>query len=189
MPSNHFQYTPFYCEENIWYLAQEECFRGHETMIAIISGKGRYRRLWFQRSAENPESPVYWDYHAILLSYQNGWQVWDLDTTLELPSPAYTYFCKTFLQSNIDVENTDVILRLIPADDYVRGFSSDRSHMRLPSGAWAARPPEWPMILHGEKSNLLDWLDIINDKPGQVVTLAQLMSGLGRNEFSFCEHE
>ena len=170
-----YRYTPCYCEENIWHLAREDCFRGRETIAAIISGKGPYRKLWYQRNAENPESPVYWDYHVILLSNNNGWYVWDLDTTLGLKVPAETYFRKTFLQSSLDAEQTDVILRLMPAEDYIQNFSSDRSHMRLPSGAWAAPPPKWPIILNQEKSNLLDWLDINQKKPGQVLTLDKFM--------------
>ncbi len=53
--------------------------------------------------------------------------------------------------------------------------------------------PKWfyeriPQLYSSLKN--FDWAGTyINDKPGHVVTLAQLMSGLGRNEFSFCEHE
>ena len=110
MPSRDFRYTPFYCEENIWHLAQEECFHGREAFAAIISGKGNYRRLWFQRQAEDQESPVFWDYHVLLLVFDDGWRVWDLDTTLGLPVAADTYFQKTFLYSRSDLENCDVIL-------------------------------------------------------------------------------
>jgi len=173
--THRFRYTPFYCEENIWHLAQEECFRGQETYAVLISGKGPYRRLWFQGNAKQPDLPVLWDYHAILLSYRKGWWVWDLDTTLGLPVSADTYFARTFLRSNLDAKDADVILRLIQADEYVERFSSDRSHMKLPSGAWAAPPPEWPMIQNERESNLLDWLDISKVGPGQVLTLAEFV--------------
>jgi len=42
--------------------------------------------------------------------------------------------------------------------------------MKLPSGDWAAPPPQWAMIQNGEASNLLDWLDVSKDGPGQVLT-------------------
>jgi len=171
-----FRYTPFYCEENVWQLAREERFLEHETLAVIISGRGPSRRLWYQRNALHPALPVHWDYHLVLLSYNDGWQVWDLDTTLELPVPVETYVHKTFLQANVEAGNTDVILRLIPVGEFVRDFSSDRSHMELPSGEWAAPPPEWPMIMQGAKSNLLDWLDIDRDGPGQVLTLVEFMT-------------
>ena len=172
----NFRYTPFYCEENIWHLAQEQCFRGQEAFVSIVSGKGSYRRLWFQNQAVDQESPVLWDYHVLLLVFDNGWQVWDLDTTLGLPVPVETYFQKTFLNSDTDLENCDVILRLIPSEGYVRSFSSDRSHMLSPTGEWLAPPPAWPAITKGDKSNLLDWLNIARDDPGQVQTLAEFMS-------------
>ncbi len=171
-----FRYTPFYCEENIWHLAQEKCFLGLDTFVAIVSGKGSYRRLWFQNQAADQESPVFWDYHVLLLVFDNGWHVWDLDTTLGLPVTAETYFQKTFLNSGIDLENCDVILRLIASESYVRSFSSDRSHMLSPTGEWLAPPPAWPAITKGNKSNLLDWLDIGRDDPGQVQTLSEFMS-------------
>lgn len=175
--THFFRYTPFYCEENIWHLAQEECFRGQETHAVLISGKGPYRRFWCQGNAEHPDFPVFWDYHAILLSYRKGWRVWDLDTTLGLPVAADTYFHQTFLRPSLEAKDTDVILRIIAAEEYVERFSSDRSHMKLPSGAWAASPPEWAMIQNERESNLLDWLDVSKDEPGQLVTLAELVEG------------
>ena len=170
------QYTPFYCEENIWHLAQEKCFQGRKAFVSIVSGKGSYRRLWFQNQAADQESPVFWDYHVLLLVFDNGWHVWDFDTTLGLPVAAETYFQKTFLNSGIDLENCDVILRLVPSESYVHSFSSDRSHMLSPTGEWLAPPPAWPAITKGDKSNLLDWLDIGREDPGQVQTLSEFMS-------------
>lgn len=175
--NQRFRYTPCYCEENIWHLAREDCFREQETHAVLISGKGPCRRLWYQGNAKHPDLPVLWDYHAILLSYRKGWWVWDLDTTLGLPVSADSYFRKTFLRSNLEAKDTDVILRLIPAAEYVERFSSDRSHMKLPSGAWAASPPEWHMIQNEKETNLLDWLDVSKDGPGQVLTLAEFAPG------------
>lgn len=175
MRTTHFQYTPFYCEENIWQLAQEHCFRGQQTMVVMVSGKGSHRRLWLQNQSRNPQTPVLWDYHVILLSFDDGWWVWDLDTVLGLPVHAATYFPATFLPPGVDAKNCDVILRLIKAEDYVRDFSSDRSHMKKPNGQWQAPPPEWPTIVNGGRSNLLDWLDIERDSPGQVLTLVDFI--------------
>ena len=175
MRPENFLYRSCYCEENIWHLAREEWFRERATMVVIVSGEGRYRRLWFQNNAESLEAPVYWDYHVILLAYEEDWWVWDLDTSLGLPVLADTYFHKTFLQQNIDVAHTDVILRLVQAEEYVRKLSSDRAHMRLPSGEWLAPPPDWPMILHGKDPNLPDWININYAVPGKVLTLAEFM--------------
>ncbi len=176
IPTHKFHHTPFYCEENIWHLVQEACFQGQEAQIAIISGEGDYRRLWHQSQAQNAESPVYWDYHVILLVRDKRKWVWDLDTTLGLPILADRYFSETFLGPGVDVENCDVTLRLIEADYYVQNFSSDRSHMRDANGEWLAPPPGWPAIMNASKSNLIDWLDISRDDPGRLFSLSDCIN-------------
>ncbi len=35
---------------------------------------------------------------------------------------------------------------MIPAESYLKSFSSDRSDMRTPDGGWYALPPKWPTI-------------------------------------------
>jgi hypothetical protein len=175
MRRENFLYRSCYCEENIWHLAREEWFRELETVVVIVSGEGRYRRFWFQANAESPDAPVYWDYHVILLAYDKDWWVWDLDTRLGLPVLADIYFRKTFLPQSIDITRNDVILRLISAEEYVSKLSSDRAHMKLPSGEWVAPPPEWPMIIQGKDPNLLDWINIHHAAPGIVLTLAEFI--------------
>lgn len=174
-----FRYTPRYCEENIWHLAGDPRLSTGELLVALITGKGPYRPFWFQRVAADSQVPVWWDYHVILLQHQDAWRVWDLDTTLELPLAADAYLEKTFLNAVIEPEDTDVLLRLIPAAYYVEHFSSDRSHMRLPSGEWVAEPPGWPMIFRDGRSNLLEWLDVANAEPGRLLSLAACL-----NEFA-----
>ena len=180
-----FRYTPFYCEENIWHLAQDPCFGGQDALVALISGEGSHRRLWHQSQAESPDSPVFWDYHVILLIRDRHWWVWDLDTTLGLPILADRYFPETFLGPGVDAENSDVTLRLIEADYYVQNFSSDRSHMRDANREWLAPPPGWPAIMKASKSNLIDWLDISRDGPGRVRFLAECIKNAGRDSPAF----
>ena len=167
-----FHYTPYYCEENIWHLAQESCFREQQVLVAMISGEGDYRRLWHQSQAPNAESPVYWDYHVILLVHDRRWWVWDLDTTLGLPVLADQYFSATFFGHGVDAENCDVTLRLIQAAYYVQNFSSDRSHMRDANGEWLAPPPAWSEIMTASKPNLIEWLDVNHDGPGRLLRLS-----------------
>ncbi len=40
-------------------------------------------------------------------------------------------------------------------NDYLRGFASDRSHMRLSDGAWQAVPPTYPCITASGRFNRL----------------------------------
>jgi hypothetical protein len=170
-----FKYTPAYCEENIWHLASDGRFRGLDARVVLITGPGSYRKLWFQRSSEHLAFPVHWDYHVVLLVWDDIWQVWDLDTTLEFPVNASTYFRKTFRGPDESFDNTNVIFRTIDATEYIANFSSDRSHMRLPSGDWIAPPPSWPPIVKNEISNLMGWLDIESDGPGKMLSLAQII--------------
>jgi hypothetical protein len=171
-----FKYTPAYCEENIWHLASDDRFRGLDAKVVLVTGPGSHRKLWFQRCSQHDALPVYWDYHVILLVRDDNWQVWDLDTTLELPANASTYFRKTFYGPDESFQGNNVLFRTIDADEYIANFSSDRAHMRLPSGDWAAPPPAWPPIVTCEKSNLMAWLDSDSDGPGELLTLEQMIA-------------
>jgi protein N-terminal glutamine amidohydrolase len=170
-----FKYTPAYCEENIWHLASDSRFRGGDAKVVLVTGPGSHRKLWFQRCSEHAALPVYWDYHVILLVRDEIWQVWDFDTTLAFPESASTYFRKTFRGPDESFDNPNVIFRTIEAKEYIANFSSDRSHMKLPSGDWAAPPPSWPPIVNSVSSNLMAWLDIESDGPGELLTLEQII--------------
>ncbi|MFT5112555.1 MAG: hypothetical protein ACI8P9_001882 [Parasphingorhabdus sp.] len=170
-----FKYTPAYCEENIWHLASDGRFRELDARVVLVTGPGSHRKLWFQRCCEHTVLPVYWDYHVILLVWNDIWKVWDLDTTLEFPVDAPTYFRKTFRGPDESFNNTNVLFRTIDAREYIATFSSDRSHMRLPSGDWAAPTPSWPPIVKGEISNLVAWREIASDGPGELQTLEQII--------------
>ena len=60
--------------------------------------------------------------------------------------------------------------------------SGSRSHMKLPSGDWAAPPPSWPAIVASESLNLMAWLDIGLDGPGELLTLEQMIGFCGSGE-------
>jgi hypothetical protein len=170
-----FKYTPCYCEENIWQLARDSRFHELDARVILITGPGSHRKLWFQRSSEHVTQPVCWDYHVILLVWDNTWQVWDFDTTLDFPVNASTYFLKTFRGPDESFENTNAFFKTIEAKEYIDNFSSDRSHMRLPSGDWVVPPPSWSPIVKGGISNLIEWLDIESDGPGKVLSLEQII--------------
>ena len=170
-----FKYTPSYCEENIWHLASDSRFHGLDVRVVLVTGPGSHRKLWFQRCGESDDRPVYWDYHVILLVKDNTWQVWDFDTKLAFPTDAASYFRKTFRGPDESFDNLNVVFRAIDAKEYIENFSSDRSHMRLPSGAWLAPPPSWPAIVKNGVSNLMEWLDIESQGPGELLTLDQII--------------
>jgi hypothetical protein len=175
MPSK-FKYTPAYCEENIWHLANDDRFSELDAKVVLVTGSGSHRKLWYQRCSEHDALPVHWDYHVILLVRNDIWQVWDLDTTLELPVNASTYFRKTFYGPDESFQGNNVLFRTIDVDEFIANFSSNRSHMRLPSGDWAAPPPSWPPIVKRGKPNLMKWLDSESDGPGELLTLEQMIA-------------
>lgn len=156
------KYTPFYCEENVWHLCED----GAGTVV-VISSPSRATPLWKQRAAGDTEEPVFWDYHVILV--RDG-RVFDLDTTLPFPCPLEEYVDETFRLP------AAVRFRCFDAEDYRRGFGSDRSHMRDEHGHWRAPPPPWPAI-RGERIKLDAMIDVLSEG---VLTLPELITTLKR---------
>lgn len=148
MPADY-PYCARYCEENIWRLAQHADFAGAERVVAVISNGEQACLFWDQRACVDPNLPVWWDYHVILLVNQGEWHICDLDTALPLPVEAGAYLHRTFrLQERMPEEIRPRFL-LLPGDAYVSEFASDRSHMRDDQGNWLSPPPDWPAIKPG----------------------------------------
>lgn len=180
MIRNEFKYAPYYCEENIWQLCQEEVFRPFEKRAVLISNPTRTCALWNQRAAPLPEQPVIWDYHVILLfkSATDGWQVFDLDTTLPAPISVDLYLSNTFGNEPLS-EEFQSLFRVIDADEFVDKFSSDRSHMLTADGQWQVPPPPWPAIVRNNKSNLMELIDMRKSSIGTAMNLVEF-----RNHFA-----
>jgi hypothetical protein len=69
---------------------------------------------------------------------------------------------------------------MVEAKEYIENFSSDRSHMKLLSGDWAAPPPSWPPIVQDGISNLMEWLSfslLVTELggPSKMLTLEQVI--------------
>ena len=144
-----FKYCPFYCEENVWYLAQAPCFAESERVVAVISNAMMACLFWDQRACVESDFPVWWDYHVVLLVRRDGWQVYDLDTRLPCPSDASTWLRQTFQFQERMPERIRPRFLLFGGDVYVSDFSSDGSHMRDEEGRWQSPPPAWPPIDQG----------------------------------------
>ncbi|KAL3982812.1 N-terminal glutamine amidase family protein [Acanthocheilonema viteae] len=94
-------YTPMYCEENIWKLCKKVSASLEDLnccSVVFISNKNRMVPLWKQRVAETVgRDYVIWDYHVILLYSKSGSVlVYDFDTALSFPCDAQTYWIETF---------------------------------------------------------------------------------------------
>lgn len=168
-----YNYAPFYCEENIWHLCQETDFLPYDRSVVFVSNERKTCALWHQRARGAENEPVLWDYHVIMLYRKSGWKVYDLDTLLPTPTPIVEYLRATFGEMAVPDEFRP-LFRVIDADEFVRVFSSDRSHMLNADGTWQVPPPPWPAIERNDRSNLMELIDMKNESVGQIMDLFQL---------------
>lgn len=171
-PMTKHRYTSCYCEENIWHLCADPAVPGTQKLVLWMGSLQPYCPLWFQRSSECPDQePVWWDYHVVLLAFTDQWRVWDLDTTLDLPVSAASYFSQTFRAAML----YPPVFRVMDSDYYQRTFSSDRSHMLGADGQWLVAPPSWPAIQHDELT-FADMLNFESNLHGSLMGFNELLS-------------
>ncbi|XP_077127291.1 protein N-terminal glutamine amidohydrolase isoform X2 [Ranitomeya variabilis] len=155
-------YTSCYCEENVWKLCERIRERTPgalpECYTVFLSNDHRM------------------DYHVILLhdAGSDGQRVvYDLDTVLPFPCPCDAYIKEALRSDHLIRKDFRRKLRVIPADEYLRTFASDRSHMKDVNNEWRKPPPPYPCIKTSESSMNLD--DFISMDPrvgyGTVYTL------------------
>ena len=165
------RYVQLYCEENIWWLAQQPGLAGAE--VAIMASPDGPFAIFQQRAGPDPAEPVGWDYHVVLAAAQAGddarWQVWDLDCVLGAPLPAALWLAASFPEVERWPRRFVPRFRVLPAAQYVSLLCSDRSHM-LVAGEYQAPPPCWPVIGRGAP-NLMHWVDMNEPEPGTVMDL------------------
>ena len=172
-PAEDPRHCPFYCEENIWQLCADPRSAGEDRRVVLISNPMRQVALWFQRTAEEDGLPVIWDYHVVLFVRRGGrWWAWDLDCVLGAPLAAERWLQATFAGTAELPTSFAPRFRWISATTYREQLATDRRHMRAEDGGWLAPPPDWPTI--GEGSNLMDWVDLEQPGPGDVLDLATL---------------
>ena len=134
---NAHDYAPFYCEENVLRLCPSLV---GEAFAVLVTNASRRVEMLCQRAGGPGRGAVLWDYHAFAIGRDDGWLVWDFDTTLGFPVPAGEYLRRSFPRN----PREPPVFRVMACADYAREFRSDRSHMRRPDGTWAAPPPSWP---------------------------------------------
>ncbi len=171
-------YTPYYCEENIWHLCQESRFEKRACYAVVVSNSWATCALFNQRAATAPGSPVVWDYHVVLFAEtHDGWEVWDLDSVLERPTPMRCWFEGTFVGVGALRPRFSAQFRVIKASDYVDHLSTDRSHM-LQDDVYSQPPPSWPHIVQGPM-NLMRFVDMTQPFIGEVLTDSSLLTRFG----------
>ena len=154
-------YWPNYCEENIWRLCGEPREDDPIRRFAVfVSNTARSVALWAQRAAAEPDRPVIWDYHVVLLEeLPAGWLVTDPDCTRSSPMPAAAWIEACFRALSPAAAAFAPEFRVVDAAEYRETLCSDRSHMRTAEGAWASPPPPWPCV-GADGSNLMKFVDM-----------------------------
>jgi len=177
MPSNNlkrenFTYQAAFCEENIWHLCQQNSLQN--SYVIFIFSKGEAFPMLNQRASQHPSLPIFWDYHVVLLVMTENNQIFDFDTTLPFSTDIETYFHYSFIDENLLTDKETPLFRLVPSGEFVKLFSSDRSHMKTPSG-WLAPPPSWPCI-GSSKTNLSEFIQASNNHFGELLTHEAVLS-------------
>jgi protein-tyrosine-phosphatase len=174
-------YAPFFCEENAWHVCQDERIRELPRRVVFISNSERTCALWYQRAALVPDSPVVWDYHAVVLVEREGaWEVWDHDCTAGWQLSATRWLHLTFGLTKDLPKDLHPLFRVLDADVYVERFSSDRAHMIDEAGNYRQQPPPWPPIVpEGVAPNLQSFVDVEADFLGEVLSLDEMEARYG----------
>ena len=160
------RYAAYFCEENVWHLAQERAGRP-DVHAVFVTNRTQQVALWQQRAGD----PVIWDYHVVLFDGRN---VVDLDTTIEggPTLPVSVWLKGTFLPAP---ESLAPRFRVVGAEEFLRTFASDRSHMRGPDGTPRQPFPEWPPIRCPLGAHTLPrFLDMDDDIAGEWLDLSEL---------------
>lgn len=193
------RYCAYFCEENIWHLCTHPRVAASERAALFITNPARRVAVWGQRLSTDPNLPIAWDYHVVLLFRPPGarWQIWDLDGHLREPQPAQAWLRSSFRGEQVLPPEFLPRFRLVPATDYRRHLRSDRRHMRDAEGQELQPHPSWAPILGeplGEPlpseappaddgHNLERFLD--TEDPGfvgQVFDLGELLTHLAQTE-------
>lgn len=152
MEKTNFQYTPNYCEENVYHLLKKLLFESQSDAafhVVFISNEQKSVAIWGQ-SAGDPLNNylVVWDYHVILLGTdKNQCLVYDLDSVVGFPVPFGLYQEKGLRSNSILPDRLRRCYRVIRSDKYLHHFSSDRRHMIDSTGSgWLAPPPPYKCI-------------------------------------------
>jgi len=118
-------YTPYFCEENVWYLAQSSTLDRQDARVIFVSNQNQTVALAGQRAGKPPDHIVVWDYHVILLTHHPAPIVWDLDTKAECPIPATVWVERIFRRFPALPEEFKPLFYVTPLELYVTTFSSD----------------------------------------------------------------
>ena len=98
-----------------------------------------------------------------------------LYTSLPYPCDFQSYTKATFKTDENILEQFHRKFRVIPFEDYLLNFASDRHHMKDDKGQWLKPPPEYPCIQTTNSTNNIDeFISMkLNKGVGEVVSLCK----------------
>jgi protein N-terminal glutamine amidohydrolase len=169
-------YQAFFCEENVWRLLARPEFAEMASWAVIVANLPRDVVLLRQLAGRPVDGLIHWEYHvfAVLAEPMAGRVALDLDSELPFPCALGRYLEDTFPEG---VQRAfSPRFRVMRGSDYVRGLSSDRSHMRKADGSWLAPPPPWPApgSLSGLPCDFMEWIDVGRRLPGVLYDAARM---------------
>jgi hypothetical protein len=145
--------------------------------VVVIAAKGDVFPILCQRAAVTADTPVFWDYHVVLLWHsENEHYILDFDTTLPFCTPVARYVQQSFVDEQQLLAQFIPLLRVMSASQYVASLRSDRRHMKTTDG-WLTEPPSWSAI-SACSSNLHKFTNMTDHEFGQVLSVNQLLNGL-----------
>jgi len=156
----NYLYTSLFCEENIWQLCKSLVTEGislNQLDVLFLSSPKKHIVLFNQQFVD-PEKPLTYDYHVILKyrSQNNGIQIFDFDTRLPFPVSWETYQQASFPDPASLPPAYQIIIREIPAIEYLEYFTSDRKHMaHLPE----SEHPDYACIRARDPNRSIDLKD------------------------------
>ncbi|XP_045171566.1 protein N-terminal glutamine amidohydrolase-like isoform X2 [Mercenaria mercenaria] len=142
-------YTSCYCEENVWHLCSSVRDTQPEELgkcfCVFISNHSQTIPLWEQTASNREDGLVVWG--------SDGSSVYDLDTRLDFPCP-FQQYVRQGIQSCASLKpEFQRLFRVIPAEEFLSTFASDRSHMLDDDGKWLKPPPAYPCIKTLDSAN------------------------------------
>jgi protein N-terminal glutamine amidohydrolase len=122
--------------------------------VVFVSNPSQSVCFFYQRANADPTTPVFWDYHVLLFAHDTTTHtvnVLDIDSFLPCPCPMEEYLQHAFPDATevdpAQLEQISPLFRVVPAQKFLRHFSSDRSHMwDAARQQWRATPPNYQCI-------------------------------------------
>jgi protein N-terminal glutamine amidohydrolase len=105
---HRYHYHPCFCEENVYMLAESLVEKKKDSYlttlyVVFITSLSKATPIWEQKASSAADRPVLWDYHVVLLAFDNHpspaqkrCYVYDYDSRLNFPCDAHEYNQRSF---------------------------------------------------------------------------------------------